>query len=47
MSIGHTQNEIDDMDIIYHLQLLGRKKQEKSGTTNNEPIYADDIFDNI
>lgn len=42
MELGYTQNEIDEMDILYHLQLLGRRKQEKTGTDDGK-VYIDDL----
>lgn len=46
IDLGYTQNQIDDMDILYHLQLLGRRKaNEDSGeTSDDEPLYIDDAF---
>jgi len=44
IDIGHTQNEIDNMDILYHLKLLGRRKQDKTTTKANEPLYIDDVI---
>lgn len=44
IDIGHTQNEIDDMDILYHLKLLGRRKQEKQeGSKTDDVLYIDDL----
>lgn len=46
MELGYTQNEIDEMDILYHLQLLGRRKQEKEGNdpvANDGKVYIDDL----
>lgn len=40
--MGYTQNEIDEMDILYHLQLLGRRKQEKE-TNEDDVLYIDDL----
>lgn len=42
IDIGISQNEIDEMDIIYHLQLLGRRKQEKE-PTQDDVLYIDDL----
>lgn len=42
IDVGFTQNEIDEMDILYHLQLLGRRKQEKE-TSSDGKIYIDDL----
>lgn len=45
IDLGYTQNQIDEMDILYHLQLLGRRKQEKERPENpDELIYIDDAF---
>lgn len=44
MDLGYAQNEIDDMDILYHLKLMGRRKQEKQGAADDEPLYIDDAF---
>lgn len=43
MDIGYTQNQIDEMDIIYHLELMGRRKQLQE-TTDDEPLYIDDVI---
>lgn len=43
IDIGLTQNEIDNMDMVYHLQLLGRRKQEKEGANDDGLLYIDDI----
>ncbi|WP_285844487.1 hypothetical protein [Oceanobacillus profundus] len=40
--MGYTQNDIDEMDILYHLQLLGRRKQEKE-TNEDDVLYIDDL----
>ncbi|MCX2736204.1 MULTISPECIES: hypothetical protein [Bacillus] len=46
--IGYTQNQIDEMDIVYHLKRLARRKsQEKTQTkvkNNDEPVYIDQIL---
>lgn len=53
IDLGYTQNEIDEMDILYHLQLLGRRKQEKdidekSNSQNDDGIlYADEAFSGL
>jgi hypothetical protein len=41
LEIGFTQNQIDDMDIVYHLQLLARKKQE---VKKDEVVYIDQVL---
>ncbi|MEW9195959.1 hypothetical protein LT232_03400 [Bacillus velezensis] len=46
--IGYTQNQIDEMDIVYHLKRLARRKsQEKTQPkvkNNDEPVYIDQIL---
>ncbi|OBR28265.1 hypothetical protein SRCM100730_03429 [Bacillus velezensis] len=46
--IGYTQNQIDEMDIVYHLKRLARRKsQEKAQTkakNNDEPVYIDQFL---
>ncbi|MFA1779689.1 hypothetical protein [Bacillus velezensis] len=46
--IGYTQNQIDEMDIVYHLKRLARRKsQEKTQTktkNNDEPMYIDQFL---
>jgi len=42
IDIGYSQNDIDEMDILYHLQLLGRRKQEKA-TKEDDIVYIDDL----
>lgn len=44
IDLGFTQNEIDEMDIGWHLQLLGRRKQEKESTNEDEVIYMDEAL---
>lgn len=47
IDLGYTQNQIDEMDILYHLQLLGRRKEEtetEQENNDNEPLYIDDAF---
>lgn len=45
IDLGYTQNQIDEMDILYHLQLLGRRKQENESPDNpDELFYIDDAF---
>ena len=39
--IGYTQNDIDEMDITYHLEKLGyRKKQNEKGDNNKQKTKA-------
>lgn len=42
IDLGYTQNQIDEMDILYHLELLGRRKQAKE-TKEDEILYIDDL----
>lgn len=42
IDLGYTQNDIDEMDIIYHLQLLGRRKSAKE-KNEDEKLYIDDL----
>lgn len=42
IDIGISQNEIDNMDMVYHLQLLGRRKQEKE-IKEDDVLYIDDL----
>ncbi|KRG15617.1 hypothetical protein ACA30_05880 [Virgibacillus soli] len=48
MQIGLTQNEIDEMDLIYHLKLLAHKKNSSKGskktTQNKQPLTIDQII---
>lgn len=46
IDLGNTQNDIDNMDILYHLQLLGRRKQEKE-TVKDEVLYMDDALSGL
>jgi hypothetical protein len=41
IDIGFTQNQIDDMDIVYHLQLLARRKQE---VKKDEMVFIDQVL---
>jgi hypothetical protein len=41
IEIGFTQNQIDEMDIVYHLQLLARRKVEKQ---KDEVVYIDQVL---
>lgn len=48
IDLGYTQNQIDEMDILYHLKLLGqRKKDNKQEHSENEYITFDQIADHI
>lgn len=42
IDIGLTQNDIDNMDIPYHMRLLGRRKEEKE-TNEDDKLYIDDL----
>lgn len=44
IDLGYTQNQIDEMDILYHLQLLGRRKQENEKEEESDVLYIDDAF---
>ncbi|MGF9744117.1 hypothetical protein ABEX06_11570 [Bacillus safensis] len=47
--IGFSQNQIDEMDIVYHLKRLGRRKEvskekpSKNATASDKPLYIDQI----
>lgn len=43
IDMGYTQNQIDDMDILYHLELLGRRKQTKEKEQEEDVLYIDDL----
>jgi len=50
IDLGYSQNQIDDMDILYHLQLLGRRKQfsdDGQSMQDDEPLYIDDILNGL
>lgn len=50
IDLGYTQNQIDDMDILYHLQLLGRRKESENDgkeNSNDEPFYIDDFLNGL
>ncbi|MCY8952027.1 hypothetical protein MOE28_19790 [Bacillus atrophaeus] len=45
--MGFTQNQIDDMDIVYHLKRLSRRKSQENKTkakNNEEPMYIDQFL---
>ena len=44
IDIGYKQNEIDEMDILYHLQLLGRRKEEQENPSEDDGFYIDDAL---
>jgi len=41
IDVGFTQNQIDEMDIVYHLKLLARRKKDNQ---QEEIIYIDQIL---
>lgn len=41
IDVGFTQNQIDEMDIVYHLKLLAQRKQEKK---TDEILYIDQVL---
>jgi len=41
IDIGFTQNQIDEMDIVYHLKLLARRKNSKK---ESEVLYIDQVL---
>ncbi|MBS4198619.1 hypothetical protein KHA93_03015 [Bacillus sp. FJAT-49732] len=43
MDIGFTQNQIDEMDIVYHLKLLAQRKKEKQ-KPKNDVLYIDQVL---
>lgn len=49
--LGYTQNQIDEIDIIYHIKKLGRRKQtnEKQDKTlaNDDYITFDKVVDSV
>lgn len=51
IDLGYTQNQIDEMDILYHLELMGRRSQQmgdKAAVENdNSPIYFDDFVNGL
>lgn len=47
IDLGYTQNQIDEMDILYHLQLMGRRKQSQQEKETNEPLYIDDVLSGL
>lgn len=44
--VGFSQNQIDEMDIVYHLKRLARRKEttENSKTNENDQVYIDQIL---
>ncbi|KAJ0073393.1 hypothetical protein DBB48_004885 [Bacillus altitudinis] len=43
--IGFSQNQIDEMDIVYHLKRLARRKEKPSNNAaaSDKPLYIDQI----
>ncbi|MCM3045213.1 MULTISPECIES: hypothetical protein [Bacillus] len=43
--IGFSQNQIDEMDIVYHLKRLARRKEKprNNATASDKPLYIDQI----
>ncbi|QBP06947.1 hypothetical protein [Virgibacillus phage Mimir87] len=41
IDVGFTQNQIDEMDIVYHLKLLAQRKKEKQ---TDEVMYIDQVL---
>ncbi|MFC0188237.1 hypothetical protein ACFFJY_08075 [Fictibacillus aquaticus] len=44
MDIGFSQNQIDEMDIVYHLQLLARRKADKVKKADEDVLYIDQVI---
>ncbi len=44
--VGFSQNQIDEMDIVYHLKRLARRKEttENPKTNENDQLYIDQIL---
>jgi len=42
IDVGFTQNQIDEMDIIYHLKLLAQRKKNKQ--VKDEVVFIDQIL---
>ncbi|MGG0715061.1 hypothetical protein [Bacillus subtilis] len=44
--VGFSQNQIDEMDIVYHLKRLARRKQttENPKPNENDQVYIDQIL---
>lgn len=41
IDVGFTQNQIDEMDIVYYLKLLARRK---NATKKEEVVYIDQVL---
>ncbi|KUL16078.1 hypothetical protein B4125_0125 [Bacillus paralicheniformis] len=45
--IGYTQNQIDEMDILYHLRRLARRKEaggKPAGEKEEKRLYIDQVL---
>ncbi|WP_179115725.1 hypothetical protein [Bacillus sonorensis] len=45
--IGYTQNQIDEMDILYHLRRLARRKEasgKPAGEKEEKHLYIDQVL---
>ncbi|MCY7813444.1 hypothetical protein MOD48_14890 [Bacillus spizizenii] len=44
--VGFSQNQIDEMDIVYHLKRLARRKEttENPKPNENDQVYIDQIL---
>ncbi|AII38066.1 hypothetical protein ACSHUH_05845 [Bacillus subtilis] len=44
--VGFSQNQIDEMDIVYHLKRLARRKEttENPKANENDQVYIDQIL---
>lgn len=41
---GFTQNQVDEMDIVHHLKLLARRKQQKNKKEQEDVLYIDQVL---
>lgn len=41
IDVGFTQNQIDEMDVVYHLKLLSKRKKVKQV---KEAVFIDQIL---
>ncbi|MDQ0268872.1 hypothetical protein [Cytobacillus purgationiresistens] len=41
IDVGFTQNQIDEMDVVYHLKLLAQRKKEKQ---KKDVVFIDQIL---
>jgi hypothetical protein len=46
MEIGFSQNQIDEMDLVYHMQLLAHRKESKGDkkVKSNKSVTIDQII---